>query len=283
MTKKKLFVTAVLLIVAIVVILVASVAIYVRTVKAVRSNQDESIIVTSSIVEAIELDDADRTESEPVAERDVPPVDEGFLFNPVDPNIDGLLDETTQSKDVMEVSFDNLTIAPGMKVSEIIDISDWYTLRENDVLQPDDAGYLILNNDFWTSADIQLNDEETAHNGEIILWAHNYSDEPALMRDCVIYKYKINYRGCSKIYTEKPQLSYLSKYMLGYKGSYPECDYVEQAVDDDGAYTRHMFGNVNDCQVILDKSDGEGLFAITVSYNEYYGPDFGRKGGSENG
>ena len=85
--------------------------------------------------------------------------------------------------------FDNMIIKPGMKVSDIIDTSHWYTAREFDILEPGEAGYLILENDFWTNDEIKLNDDKDARNGDVILWVHNYNNVASEMRDFIIYKY----------------------------------------------------------------------------------------------
>ena len=207
---------------------------------------------------------------EPIDEP-VPNVDR--LFEPVETDIVTLFG----TDNVMAVTFDGMTIEPGMTVREIVAGTGWYSLKENDILQPNAAGYMVLNNDRWTNKDLQLNKKATARNGEVIVWVHNYSTMPAKMIDCTVYKYKINYRGCKDIFMEQPSFRYLDKYSFGYDGAYPACEY-ETVRDEFGTYSRRIFGSVNERQVIFD-SDSTGLFAITVAYNEYYGPSFDRESG----
>lgn len=202
------------------------------------------------------------------------------------PNVDKLFEtEETDiatlfgTNDVMTVTFDGIKIEPGMTAREIVTGTGWYSFKENDILQPNAAGYMVLNNDRWTNKNIQLNKKATARNGEVIVWLHNYSDAPAKMIDCTVYKYKINYRG--NVFTEQPSFQYLDKYSFGYDGAYPVCEY-ETVRDELGTYSRRIFGSVNERQVVLD-SDSTGLFAITVAYNEYYGPNFDREGGDDSG
>lgn len=281
MTKERKINVFIAIIIATVIIAVVSITMRLlfvtdksNDVADIPSNTESAVLSAASDADPVD------TISE---EKDVSPIDESIFDEPSPAvfDVEKLLGKSSsfQDSDALTIEFDGLTIKPGMKVSDITDASHWYSLRETAIVQPDDAGYLILNNDFWTSEEIQLNSDSNARNGEIILWVHNYFDKPMEMRDCVIYKYKVNYRGCSDIYTEQPQLSYLGKYSLGYKGTYNGQEQIERAADNGDVYIRHIFGNVSDCQVILDHNDDEGLFAITVSCNEFFGPDFDMEDG----
>lgn len=284
MTKKKI----ILIVIAVIILLVLILVLLSRQTEksVVGSGKGTGDIPVPTTIEAEMPPEAanEASDEETTDYEIIKPIDENVFLTDAMPDFDSLFDSPAECPaDIVTVEFDGLNIRPGMKVSEIIDSSDWYTLRETDVLQPDGAGYLILNNDQWTNGDIQLNDDSNARNGEIILWVHNYSDSSVVMRDCTIYKYKINYLGCSEVYTEQPEFSYLDKYALGYQGSYDGCDNTERVADGSEVYIRHTFGNINECQVILDSNDDEGLFAITVSCNEFYGPDFGIKDGDKIG
>lgn len=203
--------------------------------------------------------------------------DLSFLFESEKESIyDGVLG-MVENRDMkaLTVEFDNMIIKPGMKVSDIIDTSHWYTAREFDILEPGEAGYLILENDFWTNDEIKLNDDKDARNGDVILWVHNYNDVASEMRDCVIYKYQISYLGCDNFY-ERPILKYMDEYELG-KNEFPNISNSAQSITTDrGPCIRYQYGDVSSCMVFLDKDD-TGLIGITVSYNEYYGPDFNGK------
>lgn len=197
-----------------------------------------------------------------------------FLFEPQEiSNNDGLLG-AVQNREMkaLTVEFDNIIIKPGMKVKDIIDTSYWYTTRENDVLEAGEAGFLVLENDFWTNDDIKLNNDVDSRNGDIVLWVHNYDNQPAEMRDCVIYKYQISYLGCDNYY-ERPDLKYYDIYEFG-KNEFPAiCESITGITTDRGSCTRYILGDISTCQVFLD-ADDNGLIGITVSYNEFYGPDF---------
>ena len=203
--------------------------------------------------------------------------DLSFLFESEKESIyDGVLG-MVENRDMkaLTVEFDNMIIKPGMKVSDIIDTSHWYTAREFDILEPGEAGYLILENDFWTNDEIKLNDDKDARNGDVILWVHNYNNVASEMRDCVIYKYQISYLGCDNFY-ERPILKYMDEYELG-KNEFPNISNSAQSITTDrGPCIRYQYGDISSCMVFLDKDD-TGLIGITVSYNEYYGPDFNGK------
>lgn len=211
-------------------------------------------------------------------------VDEDFLYMPYelykvkDSKVEGILAQVRSfDMDALTVIFDNVEFKPGLYVRDIIDTSYWYTLRENDTVQPNSSEFLRLKNDFWDDKAVKLVDKNDATNGNIILWVHNYSDEPALIRDCMIYKYQISYLGSWEQYSEHPTLDYLGKYTFG-STELPVADSVTGVTLDEGECLRHVYGDVSLCQVLLDKTDDDGLIAITVSYNEYYGPDFDSKG-----
>lgn len=202
-------------------------------------------------------------------------VDTSTLFEPVASDITVL----TKS-DAMIATFDGIQFYPGMTASTALRGSGWGSIRESDILRPGESGYMTLTNERWTNKDIQLNRVATARNGEVVLWVHNYSETSKCMGDCVVYKYKINYRGCKDVFAEQPSMQYLDKYTLGFNGSYPMCK-TEMVKDNIGTYVRHFYGSIDDRQIILDSSSDEGLFALTVTYNHFYGPDF--KGGDDNG
>lgn len=202
-------------------------------------------------------------------------IDTSVLFEPVASDITALT-----KGDAMVVTFDGMQFCPGMTANTVLNGSGWSSIRESDVLQPGESSYMVLTNERWTNKDIQLNRVATARNGEVVLWVHNYSETSKRMSDCVVYKYKINYRGCKNVFAEQPSMQYLDKYTLGYEGSYPMCK-TETVKDDVGTYVRHFYGSVDNKQVILDSSNDEGLFAVTVTYNHFYGPGFA--GGDDNG
>jgi hypothetical protein len=278
--KKKLIAVAV--VAGLIVLLLSAIALVQSVVTDVVGKPDE----TSGAHEVVITDDSlqETTDVVDATGKDVEPVDTDMLFADfmtVD-DFDIFDGYTLSGMKQLTLSFDGLDIRPGITPGMIIDTSHWYSLLEHEMLDAGEVGYMILNNDFWTNDEIQLNNEAMARNGEIILWVRNYGSTAAEMRDCVVYKYKINYRGCGKIFTEQPKLNYLNKFVLGYQGAY-DGSQTDYSSDDDGEYVRHIYGDVNSCQVIFDSSANEGLFAVTVFCNEFYGPDFGIKGGDNNG
>lgn len=171
----------------------------------------------------------------------------------------------------LKTDFDGLTMILGMKVCDIIGDSDWYTNRETDVLQSGEASYVVLSNDYWN--EFCCVDDPNVDNGEVIVWVHNYEDEPQQIRDCVVYKYKLNFQNNSELYTQRPELAFADKYYIGYNGDFSRYDEKNSFIIDNVTCERYTYGTVDDCQVLLDV-DETGLFAITVHCNEYYGPDF---------
>lgn len=278
--KKKLIAIAV--VAGLIVLLLSAIVLVQNVVTNVTGTLDES----SGVHEVTVTDgfSQNTTDSVDATGKDAESVDTDMLFADFltvdDFNIFG--DDALSGVEQLTLSFDGLDIRPGITPGMIIDTSHWYSLLEHEPLAAGEVGYMILNNDFWTNDEIQLNNEATARNGEIILWVRNYGSTTAEMRDCVVYKYKINYRGCREIFTEQPKLNYLNKFVLGYQGTY-DGSQTDYSSDDDGEYMRHIYGDVNSCQVIFDSSANEGLFAVTVFCNEFYGPDFGIKDGDTNG
>lgn len=186
----------------------------------------------------------------------------------------GLLDSVENFDDsALTVIFDNIRFRAGMYVSDIIDNSYWYTDREDELVEPGTAAFVALDNDFWTNEEIKLVDEKTVRNGNIIIWVRNYNSIPVKIRDCVIYKYQISYLGCYDKFSEHPELIYRDFYKLG-SSEFPDAaNSITTVTTDSGVCTRHIYGEISDCQVILDSND-DGLMGITVSYNEFYGPEF---------
>lgn len=206
-------------------------------------------------------------------------VDTDFLYMPytayadVDRNVDGLLGQVRRfEKEALTVTFDNIEFRPGKYVSEIIDNSHWYTVRENDEILAGESTFCRLENDFWTNDDIKLVGTKDVSNGDVILWVHNYSDDTALLRNCVIYKFQISYLGCWDKFSEHPELIYADTYTFG-TDEFAIADSVTGVTLDTGSCIRYFYGDVSECEVWLD-SNNDGLRAITVSYNEYYGPEF---------
>lgn len=186
----------------------------------------------------------------------------------------GLLDSVRNFDDsALTVKFDGVTLRAGMRVSDIIDNSYWYTNREDELLEPGTAAFITLDNDFWTNEEIRLVDRKTARNGDIILWVHNYSSIPIKIRDCVIYKYQISYLGCWDDFSERPEMRYRDFYTLGGNEFPDAAESIETVATDRGTCTRYTYGEISDCQVFLD-ADDHGLVGITVAYNEFYGPEF---------
>lgn len=184
-----------------------------------------------------------------------------------------LADVKAHDMSALTCVFDNIELKPGMYVRDIIDTTYWHTVRENVVLQPNESAYLCLDNDFWSDEEVKLVDK-IVMNGNVTLWVHNYSSEPAEIRDCVIYKYQISYLGCYDSFSERPVLNYRDKYYLGYTGDYDTCDETTSVTLDKGDVTRRVYGDDSDCQVIMDSND-DGLMVLTVTYNIYFGPNFG--------
>lgn len=204
-------------------------------------------------------------------------VDMDLLFgeSPVKRDRDlGLLDSVRHFDDsALTVTFDGIAIRAGMRVSDIIDNSYWYTNREDELLEPGMAAFITLDNDFWTNEEIRLVDRKTARNGDIILWVHNYSSIPIKIRDCIVYKYQISYLGSWDDFSERPELRYRDFYTFGSKEFPDAAESIETVTTDRGTCTRYTYGKISDCQVFLD-ADKHGLVGITVSYNEFYGPEF---------
>lgn len=206
-------------------------------------------------------------------------VDTDFLYMPysaycdVNREADGLLGQVRRfEKDALTVVFDNIEFSPGKYVREIVDCSHWYTVLENNEIPAGESAFCRLENDFWTNDEIKLVGTKDVSNGDIVLWVHNYSDEAALLRDCVIYKFQISYLGCWDYFSEHPDLLYADTYTFG-TNNFAEADSVRGVTLDTGSCIRHFYGDVSECEVWLD-SDDNGLRAITVSYNEYFGPEF---------
>lgn len=235
--------------------------------------------------EAVSSDDADGGQETTVREftEEDFMVDEDFLNMPYEMyqakrnKTEGLLGQIRRfDMDALTVTFDNVVFRPGLYVRDIVDTSYWYSLREDDIVPAGGSAYLCLKNDFWDDEEIKLVGTNDATNGNIVLWVHNYGSEPMVARDCVIYKYQISYIGCWEQFSEHPTLDYLGEYTFGSKQT-PEADSVTGVTLDAGSCTRCEYGSVSGCQVLLDLTD-DGLRAITVSYNEYYGPDFDSEG-----
>lgn len=277
---------------AIVVMAIAAVLIYASVISSFfdKKAKEETAALTTGAVTSVTTAQSNRlgayiesTSTEETANvpsdsgSDIIDMDFDTLFQPVEDKSDaeGLLGMVyRRDMDALTVTFDGVVFKPGLKVKDIIDVSYWYTIREFDILKPGEAGYLTLENEFWSSKDIKLNDEKDNHNGDIVLWVHNYSSEPAEMRDCVIYKYQISYLGCND-FSERPILDYMG-YGFGAEGIAPVNDSCIGIDTDRGSCTRHIYGSVNQCCVMLDE-DKNGLIGITVSYNELYGPDFDKR------
>lgn len=264
--REKVFIIICVLLVA------AAIAVPIVTSKQVETTfnipEQSSDIVSESVVSAETIVSADSRQEDVL-------IDTSALFEPVASDI------TVLTKgDAMTVTFDGMQFHPGMTANTTLNGSGWRSIRESDILRPGESGYMVLTNERWTNKDIQLNRVATARNGEVVLWVHNYSTISKRLSDCVVYKYKINYRGCKNVFAEQPSMQYLDKYTLGYEGSYPMCE-TETVKDDVGTYVRHFYGSVDNKQVILDSSNDEGLFAVTVTYNHFYGPGFA--GGDDNG
>ncbi len=190
-----------------------------------------------------------------------------------DRNMGLLYSVRTFDDTALTVTFDGIAIRAGMRVSDITHNSYWYTNREDELLEPGTAAFITLDNDFWTNEEIRLVDRKTARNGDIILWVHNYSSIAIKIRDCVIYKYQISYLGSWDDFSERPELIYRDFYTLG-SDKFPDAaESIRIVTTDRGACTRYTYGEISDCQVFLD-ADKHGLVGITVSYNEFYGPEF---------
>lgn len=277
MTKKQKFA----FVLSICTIVVVSVALVFRIILSIAGGEEAADAASSSSIISTESVTSSLVSNETVSSSSF---ESKLQSDEINPDIAFLFqnDAIVLDKNRLTVTFDGLTFCVGKSMREVVVASEWYSLRANDILQPDETGYLILNNDAWTSSEIQLNKDTSAKNGEVILWVHNYTNAPAKMADCTVYKFKINYADCFDVYTEKPTLSYLDKYYLGYKGTYDDFDHIERNSDDNGIYIRHIFGDIDGYQVIADSNDRNGLFAITVFCNEIYGPNFETKGGEIN-
>lgn len=189
---------------------------------------------------------------------------------------EGILGDVRNRKlSALTVTFDGVTIQPGMAVCDIIDTSYWYTIRENDILDAGSSTFLTLDNDFWNEKEINLTEKKTIRNGDVVLWVHNYSDEPALIRDCTIYKYQISYLGCWDQFSERPPLDYRGIYHLGTTDFPDTADHITSTTLDTGSCDKYCYGDSSACEVVLYANE-HGLAAITVTFNEYYGPYFDR-------
>ena len=173
----------------------------------------------------------------------------------------------------LTITFDNIDIRAGMTVSDIIDNSYWYTVREEDMIAPGAAAFVCLENDYWSSEEFKLTDENNAQNGDIVLWVHNYSDIQLPVKYCVIYKVQISYLGCYDQFYRRPDVIYHDNYSIGSKSFPDSANEITKITTDRGACTRYTFGDISECQVLFDANDN-GLMGITISYNEYYGPEF---------
>lgn len=182
------------------------------------------------------------------------------------------------SKDIVTVIFDGMTLAPGLTVNEIVQDSDWYSTRQKTILSSGQSSYLVLTSNKWSSAELRLNSDIQALNGKITVWVHNYDTKEHWLEDCPVYKFKIDCKDCSAVFTEQPLLEY-GKYSFGYKGLYEGYEKNPLYSDEIGLYDKYKKGDVNSYYVELDRNDDEGLFAITVFCNEIYGPMFAGKGG----
>lgn len=211
---------------------------------------------------------------------DVPSIDDA-LFSDKELSDEVGLRGDVHRKDMLAliVTFDNLTLRPGMTLKDITESSHWYATNGDDLLAPGDAAYAVLDNDFWSADEIRLTDRYES-NGNVTMWVHNYSDKPTALQDCVIYKYSLNFYNSLRNFSERPVLTYRSNYHFGYTGLLPFSDRTETAAFNNESYTRYIYGSIDECQVILDMGN-DGLFGITVSYNEFYGPNF--QGGDSNG
>lgn len=199
-----------------------------------------------------------------------------FGENPLDEQ-EGLLGELHDHDiSAMTVKFDNINFAPGMYVRDIVDTSYWYTVLEHDIVEPDMSAFLRLDNDYWTNEEIRMVDTNSITNGDIVLWVHNYSTEPAEIRDCIIYKYQISYLGCWEQFSEHPSIEYKGL-SWGSEHLMETTDSVTSVTTDRGTCTRYTYGSDSDCEVLLDFDDDK-FIAVTVTFDKYFGPNFDRGG-----
>lgn len=173
----------------------------------------------------------------------------------------------------LTVTFDSIDIRAGMTVGDITNNSYWYTVREEDIIAPGAAAFVCLENDYWSGEEFKLTDENNAQNGYIVLWVHNYSDIQLPVKHCVIYKFQISYLGCYDQFYRHPEISYRDDYYLGSNSFYDSANSITTITTDNGTCTRYTYGDISECQVLLD-ADDNGLMGITISYNEFYGPEF---------
>lgn len=287
-TKKSVTMIVVLLLI---IIAIFSLVMYIRFLTAFKAEPDGSAagynVIAAETTISVSDDAAVETEvttTHTYTDEDFD-VDEDFLYTPYGlfdetDNTEGLLGEIRRFNiDALTVKFDNIDFKPGMRVSNIIDNSYWYTNRENETIEAGAADFVRLDNDFWNSTDIKLIDKKDVVNGDVILFIHNYSDTAQLIRDCVVYKFQISYVGCWDCFSEHPAVEY-NNYTWGSNVT-ETTDDIYGVQTDRGDCTRYQYGDLTECQVLLD-TDDDGLRAITVVYNEYYGPDFS-KGGDNNG
>ncbi len=199
-----------------------------------------------------------------------------FGENPYDEQ-EGLLGELHDHDiSAMTVKFDNIDFAPGMYVRDIVDTSYWYTVLEHNTVAPDTSTFLRLDNDYWTNEEIRMVDTNSITNGDIVLWVHNYSAEPAEIRDCIIYKYQISYLGCWEQFSEHPEIEYRGL-SWGSEHLSEMTDSITSVTTDRGTCMRYTYGDASDCEVMLDFDDDK-LIAVTVTFDKYFGPDFDRGG-----
>lgn len=285
MEKKRKHRQRVLIICAIIVLVVGAISIAAAVINGLSNTLSDTASDPSDTYDIVQTTSTSVSDtSEPVMipiATDVPLIDPDFLFNDAHTAVsqsNSFLDRVLgHDIDTLTVTFDGFILKPGMFVRDIIDTTLWYTNKQDDVLQAGEACYVVLSNDNWTNESLRLNNDVDAGNGEVILWVYNYNSIPTKLRDCIIYKYKINYRNASVVYKDQPVLSYMNEYHLGYHGVYPQSSETVTLSDSNGTFIRHIYGSIDECQVLLDKDNANGLFAITVSYNEFYGPVFEKR------
>lgn len=282
-TKKRLIIVSIIILAIVAIVMIASV------ISFLLHNPDDDLVThvieAEPVVTTVTTSESVTTETPVIVSEGCITPDVDDLFNPKrnHSDIDGLLgDVLNYDMKAMELTFDNIVFKPGINVSDIVDTSYWYTVSEHEMLEPGEACYVVLSNDFWSSDDIRLSDLKVNTNGNVVLWVHNYTEAPCELRDCTIYKYQISFTGCYEYFSEHPVLNYRDKYSIGQKVQ-PDVysDYVHKLTDM-GYVNRFIYGEVDECQVILDFDDDNRFMGISVSYNELYGPDFGIKEGDIN-
>lgn len=168
------------------------------------------------------------------------------------------------------VIFDGVEIKIGKPLSSVVNNSDYY-IHQTDTLSSGETRFLYLYNDKWSETNNKLV-STSKQNGNIILWVKNYGSQDTKVIDCNIYKIQISYLDSYDFYKTRPELSYYD-FNLGsslsaiYSSAEPISSEIIPSTYD--RTHRVIYGDIQNCQAVLEIDENKGLIGVTISYNQF--------------